>query len=148
MIQEKSGSDKLFGEKKYGDVIFDTGAPHHMTGKLSLLHDIVPIPPCSVGFADGSRTFAMSMGVLPLSGKVSLTNLLYVPSLNCTLISVAKFLKQTNCLATFTDDICVLQDRFSRTLIGTGKERDGVYYLTDVATTKINTVNASPDQSL
>ncbi|XP_013589183.1 PREDICTED: uncharacterized protein LOC106297500 [Brassica oleracea var. oleracea] len=107
MIQEKSGSDKLSGKKKYGDVIFDTGASHHMTGKLSMLHNIVPIPPCSVGFADGSRTFAMSMGVLPLSGK----------------------------------------DHFSRTLIGTAKERDGVYYLTDVATAKINTVNASPDQS-
>ena len=49
---------------------------------------------------------------------------------------------------TFTDAICVLQDRFSRTLIGTDEERDGVYYLTDVATAKINTVNASPDQSL
>ena len=148
LIQEKSGSDKLSGKEKYGNVILDTGASHHMTGNFSLLQNIVSIPPCSVGFADGSRTFAMSMGVLPLSGRVSLTNVLYVPSLNCTLISVAKIVKQTNCFATFTDTICVLQDRFSRTLIGTGEERDGVYYLTDVATAKIHTVDTSSDQSL
>ena len=148
MIQEKSSSDRLSGKEKFGNVILDTGASHHMTGKLSLLKNIVSIPPCSVGFADGSQTFAMSMGELPLSEKVSLLNVLYVPALNCTLISVSKILKQTNYLATFTDTICVLQDRFSRTLIGTGEERDGVYYLTDVATAKTHTVDASPDQSL
>ena len=148
LIQEKSGSYKFYCKEKYGDVILDTGASHHMTGKLSLLQNIVSIPPCSVGFADGSQTFAMNVSVFPLSGRVSLTNFLYVPSLNCTLISVAKIVKQTNCLATFTDAICVLQDCFSRTLIGTSEERDRVYYLRDVVTAKIHTVEASSDQSL
>ncbi|XP_019092352.1 PREDICTED: uncharacterized protein LOC109129155 [Camelina sativa] len=106
MIHEKSGndsSDKLSGKLEFGDIILDTGASHHMTGRLSLLHNVVSIPTCSVGFADGSKTFAMSVGVLSLTDKVSLTN-----------------------------------DRFSRTLIGSGEERDGVYYLTDVASTKIH----------
>ncbi|KAL1188492.1 hypothetical protein V5N11_005922 [Cardamine amara subsp. amara] len=31
MIQEKSGSDKLFGKANFGDVILDIGASHHMT---------------------------------------------------------------------------------------------------------------------
>lgn len=32
LIHEKSNtSDKLSGKKKYGDVILDTGASHHMT---------------------------------------------------------------------------------------------------------------------
>ncbi|XP_010470454.1 PREDICTED: uncharacterized protein LOC104750360 [Camelina sativa] len=104
----------------------DTGASHHMTGNMSLLLDIVPIPSCSVRFADGSKTNATSMGVLPLLDTVKLTNVLYVPDLTCTLLS----------------------DRFSRTRIGTGEERDGVYYLTDVATAKIHTVKVSSDQAL
>ena len=148
MINEKSGSDKLSGKTKFGDVILDTGASHHMTGQLSLLTNVVSISPCSIGFVDGSTTFALSMGSFPLSSKISLTNVLYVPALNCTLISVSKILKQTGCLATFTDTVCVLQDRFSRTLIGTGEERDGVYFLTDVATAKIHLAGAACDQTL
>ncbi|KAG7604303.1 F-box associated domain type 3 [Arabidopsis thaliana x Arabidopsis arenosa] len=56
LIQEQTSnksSDKLSGKIKLGDVILDTGASHHMTGRLSLLTNIVSIPPCSVGFADG-----------------------------------------------------------------------------------------------
>ncbi|KAG7536483.1 GAG-pre-integrase domain [Arabidopsis suecica] len=147
--QSNNGTaDKLSGKTHFGNVILDTGASHHMTGKLSLLTDIVVIPPCSVGFADGSNTFASHMGVFPLSTNVALTNVLYVPTLTCTLLSVSKIVKQTKCVATFTDTICVLQDRFSRTLIGSGEEREGVYYLTDVATAKIHTATVSSDQAL
>ena len=32
----------------------------------------------------------------------------------------------------FSDTLCVLQDRFTRILIGTGEERDGVYVYRDV----------------
>ncbi|CAN6987050.1 unnamed protein product, partial [Brassica oleracea var. botrytis] len=39
-------------------------------------------------------------------------------------------------------------DRFLRTLIGRGEERDGVYFLTEVATAKVHSVNASADQAL
>ncbi|XP_019084235.1 PREDICTED: uncharacterized protein LOC109125902 [Camelina sativa] len=102
MIHEKSGnggSDKLSRKLEFGDIILDTWASHHMTRKLSLLHNVVSIPTCSVGFADGSKTFAMS-------------------------------------------------DRFSRTLIGSGEEHDGVYYLTDVASMKIHAATVSLDKAL
>ncbi|XP_010412651.1 PREDICTED: uncharacterized protein LOC104698984 [Camelina sativa] len=134
LLQEKStnanpspaGSDKLSGKLNLGNVILDTGASHHMTGTLSLLTDVVPIQPSPVGFADGSKAFAVSVGVFPLSNNVKLTNVLFVPSLNCTLIS----------------------DHFSKNLIGSGEEHDGVYYLTDVATTKIHMAKGFPDQAL
>lgn len=101
-----------------------------------------------MGFADGSNTFALSMGVFPLSDTVSLTDVLYVPSLNCTLISVAKFIKQTKCVALFTETLCVLRDQFSKTLIGSGEERDGVYYFTDVVSPKIHSVDVVSDKAL
>lgn len=124
LIEENSGngsSDKLSGKIKFGNVVLVTGASHHMTGTLSLLSNVLTIPPCLVGFADGSKTSAISMGVFPLSKEVVLTNVLYVPTLNCTLLSVSKIVKQTKCFATFTDTFCFLQDRFSKTLIGTGE---------------------------
>ena len=93
-----------------------------MTGDFSLLINAFVIPPCPVGFADGNRTFATHVESLPLTDQVTLEKALFVPNLNCSLISVSKFLRQINCFALFTDTVCVLQDRFTRTLIGAGKE--------------------------
>lgn len=150
LAKKSSGGngDKLSGKKDLGDVIIDSGASHHMTGNFDLLRDITSIPPCAVGFAYGSRTMGTSMGVFPLSENVSLKNVLFVPSLNCTLISDAKILKQTKCVALFTDTLCVLQDHFSRMLIGTSEKHDGVYYFTEVDSAKIHCVNVSCDQAL
>ena len=151
MIQEKASvtaSDKLVGKRILGDVILDTGASHHMTGNSDLLTDIEMIPPCSISFADGNRTFAVKMGTFSLSDKIKLQRVLFVPDMNCTLVSVAKLLKQANCFAHFTDTICVLQDRFSRTLIGAGEERNGVYYFTDLVVAKSHRAVGGSDQVL
>ena len=132
MINEKTkSSDRLTG-KKYGDLILDTGASHHITGELSFLENVTSILPCPVGFADGNKAYATHTGVLHLSNNIRLLNVLFVPNLNCSLISVAKLLRQTNCFALLTDTLCVLQDRFTRTLIGASEERDGVYFFKDV----------------
>lgn len=88
IVNEKSkSSDKLTG-KKYGDLILDTRASHHMTGELSFLENIFSIPPCPVGFADGNKTYATHTGVFHLSKRIVLSNVLFVPNLNCSLISV------------------------------------------------------------
>ncbi|CAA7055108.1 unnamed protein product [Microthlaspi erraticum] len=88
------------------------------------------------------------MGVFPLSKEIVLPKVLYVPNLNCTLISMAKLLKHTNCFAMVTDTICVLQDRFTRTMIGAGEERDGVYYFTDIVSANSNKAVFGSDQAL
>lgn len=79
---KNEGSDKLSCKISFGDVILNTYASHYITGKLSLMVDPKSISPCTMGFADGSKTFAMSMGVFPLTDIFSLTNVLYLPSLN------------------------------------------------------------------
>jgi len=114
MIKGQMGNpsyDKLSGKTKFGNVILDIGASHHMTGQLSLLTNIVPIPPYSMGFAAGSKTFALNMGVFPLSNKVALTNVLHVPKLMCTLISVSKIVKQKTVLP-----LLPIQFAFCRTI--------------------------------
>ena len=144
MINEKSCSstDKLYGKSKLGDLILDTGASHHMTGDISFLVNTTSILPCPVGFADGNKAYATHTGTFPLTDRITLDHVLFVPNLNCSLISVSKLLNQTNCFALLTDTICLLQDRFTRTLIGAGKERDGVYYFTDVMAARVHRVSA------
>lgn len=138
----------MSGKNDFGDVILDTGASHHMTGNLSLLRNIESIIPCSMGFADCGKTISLSKGVLTISPKLTLHNVLFVKDLNCTLISVSKLLKQTGGVAMFTDTLCVLQDRFRRTLIGAGEERDGVYYFKDVMAARIHRADAAMNSAL
>ncbi|XP_010451390.1 PREDICTED: uncharacterized protein LOC104733516 [Camelina sativa] len=83
-----------------------TGASHHMTGDISLLVDVFDIIPSPVTKPDGRPSRATKC--------------------------VLKLLKQTGSIGTFTDTLCFLHDRFSRTLTGTGEEREGVYYFTGV----------------
>ena len=73
-----------------------------------------------------------------LSRDYYLIDVLYVPDFNCTLISFSRLLKQTGRIAIFTDTLCVLQDRFTKTLIGTGEEREGVYYFTGVRAASVH----------
>ena len=47
----------------------------------------------------------------------------------------------------FTDTLCVLQDRFSRTLIGAGEEREGVYYFTGVKVARVHGATKSTTNS-
>ena len=51
---------------------------------------------------------------------------------------MSKLLHQTHCFALLTDTICILQDRFSRTLIGAGEERDGVYFFKEVMAARVS----------
>lgn len=61
-----------------------------------------------------------------LGGEIWLNDVLYSPDLTCSLMSVAKLLKTTKGSMNFTEDVCVLQDRTSKMMIG-GEECDGVY---------------------
>ncbi|CAA7027430.1 unnamed protein product [Microthlaspi erraticum] len=140
-------SEKLSGKTLLTDVIIDTSASHHMTGDISILQDVFDILPSAVKFPDGSGSRATKRGTLALSSDYLLPDVLFVPDFDCTLISVSKLLKQTGCIAIFTDTLCFLQDRFMRTLIGAGEEREGVYYFTGVLAARVNNVSKDTDSS-
>ena len=129
-------------------MIIDSRDSHHMIGDISQLVGVRETPPCVVGFADGGTSTSCQMGDLILSDKISLKDVLSVPSLDCTLISVSKLLKHSNCFALFTDTIVVLEDRSSKTLIGAGEERDGVYFFRDVRVGRANRADGNKDQLL
>ena len=112
-----------------------------MIDDLSMLINVVDIVSSPVKFPNGNASRATKRGVLPLGSNYLLNDVLFVPDFDCTLISVSKLLKQTGCVAIFTDTLCFLQDRFSRTLIGAREEREGVYYFTGVLAARAHKVS-------
>nr|GLL39973.1 copia protein (gag-int-pol protein) [Ipomoea trifida] len=108
--------------------IIDTGASNHMTGNVNILHNVSNMTGCPVGLPDGRSTVATKKGLVNLDEILKMHNVLYVPELNCNLISVSQLIDDSNCIAQFTKDLCVIQDRTSRMLIGAGEQRSGLYY--------------------
>lgn len=62
-----------------------------------------------------------------LSPNLVLHDVLYVPNLQCHLVSVGCLVQETTCHVIFNDQCCVIQERLSKTEIGRGELRNGVY---------------------
>ena len=81
-----------------------------------------------VALPDGRKVKATDHGEVVISRNFVLKDVLYVPTLQCDLISVEQLIKENNCVVTFHPDFCVIQDQAMKTEIGRGDARDGVYY--------------------
>ena len=136
------GYEKLSGNVSW---MLDSGASSHMAGDVTLLNKVEKIPPVAIGLPNGTYTMAQEQGSVALARGLELKKVLYVPRLNCNLVSISKLCKQLNCSVTYFDDVCVIQDRTSRTLIGAGEQREGVYYYKE---SKVNQVNAVSTRGL
>ena len=97
----------------------------------------------ATGLPNEMQTFASKEGSVLLDNHIRLNNVLFIPSLKCNLVSVAKLCKELNYFVTFFDDFCVLQDRTLRILITAGEQRGGVYYLKagSLEKNQVNVVN-------
>lgn len=124
----KLDSDTLSGEDDSPiKWLLDSGASHHMIGCLEALINVENIMPSPVGLPDGVQIMAQKCGSIVLGPNFVLTNVLYVPHLSCNLISIAQLIYSTSYQVTLTDKLCVIQDSTSRTLIGLGEQKEGVY---------------------
>ena len=63
-----------------------------------------------------------------LNDKLILSDVLYVPGLNCNLISIAQLIEDLCCIVIFTRKLCVIQDPTTKMLIGLGEPSKGVYF--------------------
>lgn len=134
--QKAEPTEKLNGKTKYGEFIIDMGASHHMTWRIDYLCNVTDIVPCMIGLPDGDSVVAIKQGDLCLGGDLWLRGVLYSHELTFSLISVVKFLKIIKGSITFTDELCVLQDRTSKKLTGAG-ESAGVYIFRGVIGEKL-----------
>ena len=127
--QKGGTSTRLTGENSW---IIDTGASHHMTSTLACMNDVRDIEPCPVGMPNGTRTYATKEGMVTVGDKLMLKHVLFVPNLNCNLISISQLLHDADYIVHFTKTMCVIQDRTSRMMIGAGEQSEGLYVLSVV----------------
>lgn len=110
--------------------IVDSGASDHMTGDKSLFSTYTS---CQVNqtvrIANGSRSHVAGIGTICISEKLTLYSVLYVPDLDCNLISVSKLNRDHHCETKFFAKYCVFQDLASGKMIGSADYCAGLYLL-------------------
>lgn len=131
-VHKENSNDKMTGECDMNTWIIDTGCSNHMTGNLNHMRELRDIQSCLVGLPNGEHASAIKEGSIVLEGGLKLDNVLFVPKLTCNLISVSQMMNELKCVIQFTDKLCIVQDRTSRTLIGAGEQRDELYFFRGV----------------
>ena len=119
--------------KKSTKWIFDCGATDTMTyDRRDLVTCSVPLK-SSIQNANGGVSPVYGAGTVEFSPSLKLKNCLYVPSLSWKLLSISHVSKELNCVVLMFSTFCLLQDIQSGKVIGRGTERDGLYYVDEVA---------------
>ncbi|KAK1423454.1 hypothetical protein QVD17_18757 [Tagetes erecta] len=111
-----------------GKWVIDSGATEHITHNGFLLKDKIKRyfePP--VVIPNGASIAVEGRGDYILPNGIKIKGVLHVPNFKCNLLSVNKLSKDLKCAVTFFPDFCVMQDLNSRTLIGVGNCKKGLY---------------------
>ena len=83
--------------------------------------------------ANGISSPIEGVGTISLSPSLSISDVLFVPKLNCNLLSVSKLTKSHSCAALFYTTHCFFQNIHFKEKIGSGIEREGLYYIENVS---------------
>ena len=86
----------------------------------------------TAGQRNGEYVPVDQAGPLNISPSLHLKNCLLISSLSHKLLSVSHLTKELNCTVLLTSENCVVQDAQTRTIIGRGTERGGLYYVDEV----------------
>ena len=109
--------------------IIDLGASDHMKNFSHLFHTYNP---CSghekIRIADDSYSTIPGKGLINLSKKISLKDVLHVPKLTCNLLLVSKLSKDSNFRVIFSKSYCFFQEQDSGKMIGSAKLIHGLYF--------------------
>ena len=107
-----------------GVVIIDSGATDHMTYDP---HKFINFSPnCSktaIINANGISSPIEGVGTISLSPSLLIFDVLFVPTLNCNILSVSKLTKSHSCVALFYPTHCFFQNIHSKEKISSGRER-------------------------
>ena len=110
--------------------IVDSGASDHMTGDRTLFLFYNPYHgTLIVCIADGTYSKVVGIGTVKLSRTLALQSVLFVPNLDCNLLSVSKLNKELDCETKFLAESCVFQDLKSGKIIGNAEFCAGFYLL-------------------
>lgn len=119
----------MSGRVNYKDEwVVDSGATDHATYRSDIIVNKRKNPyelPVVIPNGDAIPVEGKGDHILPSGATIK--GVLYVPKFNCNLLSVSRLAKSLQCAVTFFPDFCVMQGLRSRTLIGAGECRGGLY---------------------
>lgn len=96
---------------------------------LSLITEPKDIHEPPITIPNGERVEIEGRGDYILKNGTKRRGVLHVPKLNRNLLFVNKVSKDLQCVVTFFPNFFVMQGLTSRTLIGAGKSKDGLYQI-------------------
>ncbi|KAG5555799.1 hypothetical protein RHGRI_006442 [Rhododendron griersonianum] len=101
-----------------------------MTPHLSLFNSYtVTDKVLPVRSASGSTHAVSHTGNINVTPSITLFDVSHVPSFRFNLLSVQKLTRDLKCIVFFFPNFCLFQDLKSKTVIGAGEARNGLYYL-------------------
>lgn len=149
MTNTGKATDQLSGKATNTLWILDTGATHHMTGRRDLMVDIRDIAPVSVLLPAGADVLATKQGTVPITAQLSLKNVYLIDGFHTNLISLGQLVTDNFLVGQVTDRLMILQDRTTRTLIGSGeREGEGLYRFRGIRNMSSMQVNVRDDSVL
>ena len=108
--------------------IIDSGASDHMTGDFTLFSSYSPCPyNYTVWIADGTHSKVMGKGSIIISQNITLESVLYVPKLDCNLLSISKITRDLKCVTKLFPNLCEFQILELGKTIGNAEECVGLY---------------------
>ncbi|XP_074306405.1 uncharacterized protein LOC141641649 [Silene latifolia] len=128
--------------------LLDSGATHHMTGCYDVLENVQDIEPCMITLPNGKFAKATKQGNATVNAELKLLNVLFVPDFHCNLVSVYQLNLELDCTVSFTNNVCVIQDRVSMKTIGTGDQRGRLYLLQGVGSARAMAARKDTDEAL
>jgi hypothetical protein len=110
--------------------ILDSGATDHMTPLPKHFSTYSPCPSNrKISIADGTLLTVAGQGDVRINSSITLNNVLHIPKLSTSLISIQKLTNDLSCNVIFYNNSCVFQDQQSGRTIGYAREWNGLYYL-------------------
>ena len=93
---------------RHSDWIIDSGATEHMIcDQENFSHLSQKCPKTTITNANGVSSPVLGAGTVPLSPTLTTKDVLFVPSLNCSLLSIYQFTKTHNCVCyIFSYSLC------------------------------------------
>ncbi|KAK8520902.1 hypothetical protein V6N12_004828 [Hibiscus sabdariffa] len=104
--------------------IIDSGATDHMTNSSQKFLTYIPCPSNKkITVADGSMVTVAGQGDIMINKTLLLKNVLHVPKLFTSLISIPKLVKDIHCCVLFYPTHCIFQEQETKRMIGRARKK-------------------------
>ncbi|KAL2539822.1 Uncharacterized protein Adt_00800 [Abeliophyllum distichum] len=121
-----------FDDLKYGYWIIDTGASNHICTNSAQMSNLKLVTkPTSVLLPDGSSKVVKNTGTIAINHRITLTDVLHIPTFKLNLLSVPKLCQTVHIKFVFYPTYCLLQDLKSNRTLAVGKLNGKLYILDD-----------------